>query len=166
MAVCHAAHRLCAGILQGASRECEVPGTTTSGALMRAFALGAKGCMFFLVTVSHVRLQSCCFPTSHQFLPTLVSLFSINSSQSLCNPHNKQGERANKTLFFLTLIPTDPTRLRYLSLSQAIAAERILRSQELAFQCIPEQGDVMPTGNQIHSRFHRDKPSSYNVRCL
>lgn len=41
--------------------------------------------------------------------PPLVSLFSINASQSLYNPcDNPARGRAGEALFFLTLTPTDP----------------------------------------------------------
>lgn len=63
-----------------------------------------NSCKLFL---AEVKFTSLSYAVSAFSLP-LVSLFSINSSQSLCKPCYNWGERANKTLFILTLIPIDP----------------------------------------------------------
>lgn len=89
-------------------------------------------------------------PTYPLFSPPLVSLFSVNSSLSLYNPCNNPEERARKTLFFLTLIPTDPTLLWFLALLQGISANRSLRSQELALGMYSRgEGDVRITRTQF-----------------
>lgn len=145
-----------------------MPGMIMSGTFVHATALGGKATHYFWHRQKIMHFcRAIAFPTPHPFLPSLVPLFSINSSQSLYNPCNNPGERAGKTLFFLTLIPIDPILVWYLSLSQDISANRILRSQELAF-VIYSRGkwDAMPIGNQIHARFPWDKLSSYNVQQL
>lgn len=73
-----------------------------------------EGHVIFGTSKSQVFLQCCCFSYLYPFLPPLVSLFPINSSQSLYNPCNNLGERAGKTLFFLTLMPMDPILVWYL----------------------------------------------------
>lgn len=84
----------------------------TSGAFMHSTALGEKKDTLFLAPAEVMYFCNVvASPTSHPFLPPLVSLFSINSSQSLYNLCNNLGERASKTLFFLTLIPIDPILL-------------------------------------------------------
>lgn len=89
-------------------------------------------------------------PTYPLFSPPLVSLFSVNSSLPLYNPCNNPEERASKTLFFLTLIPTDPTLLWFLALLQGISANRSLRSQELALGMYSRgEGDVRITRTQF-----------------
>lgn len=138
-----------------------------SGTSTQAAALGEKRTtlllapakvMYFCGTVASS-------PAPHPFLPPLVSLFSINSSQSLYNPCNNPGERAGKTLFFLTLIPIDPILVWYLSLSQDISANRILRSQEPALVMYSRgEWDEMPIGNQIRARFAWEELSGYNAQ--
>lgn len=110
---------------------CKMPAMIMSCALMHVSALGRKNSRtLFLATVKFTS-QPCCWFPSPPHTP-LVSLFSINSSQSLYNPCNNPGERARKTLFFLTLIPIDPVLQWYLFLSQGISANRMLQTQELA----------------------------------
>lgn len=130
---------------------CKMPAMIMSCALMHVSALGGKNSRtLFLATVkftSQLRCQFCSPPHT-----PLVSLFSINSSQSLYNPRNNPGERARKTLFFLTLIPIDPVLQWYLSLSQSISANRILQTQELALLIYSAgKWDTMPTTNQTQA---------------
>lgn len=122
---------------------------------MHATAFREKSYTLFLVPAEVMYFcNAFASPTLYPFPPPLVSLFSINSSQSLYNPCNNPGERASKTFFFLTLTPIDPILVWYLSLSQDISVNRILRSQELAFVMYSRgEWDAMPIGNQIHTRF-------------
>lgn len=72
------------------------------------------------------------------FSPPLVSLFSVNSSLSLYNPRNNPGERASKTLFVLTLLPTD---LLYCDSSPYYKASQLTEASEAKnwpWECIPE----------------------------
>lgn len=105
----------------------------------------------------------CCWFHSLPQTP-LLSLFSINSFQSLYAPCNNPGKRARKTLFFLTLIPIDPVLQWYHSLSRSISANRILQTQELEplIYCTGKW-DTMPTGNQTNTRLLGDWPSAYDI---
>lgn len=114
-----------------------------------------KATYYFIFGISKSRVfcSAVTSPTPHLLLPPLVSLFSINSSQSLYNPCNNPRERASKTFFFLTLIPMDPILLWHCSPSQDILANRILGSQELALAMYSKgERNTLPIGDQIHTR--------------
>lgn len=79
--------------------------------------------------------------------PSLVpttsgSLFSVNLSLSLYNPCNNPEERASKTFFFLTLMPTDPTLLRFFALLHEISANRSPEARSWHCKCIQGEGRV------------------------
>ena len=85
-----------------------MPVMIMSGTSTKAAALGEKRDTLFLAPA---KVRYFCNAAASPTLtpsPPLVSLFPINSSQSLYNPCNNLGERAGKTLFFLTLMPMDP----------------------------------------------------------
>lgn len=95
---------------QSSFTQCQMPIMIMSGPFMHATALRERKLpiiLFFGISKSHVFCNAVTSPIPHLLLPPLVSLFSINSSQSLYNPCNNPEERARKTFFFLTLIPMD-----------------------------------------------------------
>lgn len=136
--------------------QCEVPGKGYVRHLYACCCFGSKELpVIFGISRSHIFLQCGYFP--HHPVPTTYgSLFSVNSSLSLYNPCNNPEERASKTLFFLTLIPTDPTLLWFFALLHEISANRSPRSQELALQMyLGWGGEYLLLTTRTHASMHK-----------
>lgn len=105
-------------------------------------------------------------PTPHPLLSPLLSLFSIDSSQSLYNPCNHPAERAGETLFFLTLIPIDPILEIPLLITEYLREQNPQKSGTGICNVFQRRAGGDAHWSRIHTRFPWEELSSSDVQQL